>query len=64
MKICINNYQSDLYCLECKELIKIGEKYVIDYEICGGETIDKYYHVDHFPIIDETDEVYILKEEE
>ncbi len=63
MKLCFNSYKENLYCLECKNKIHIGEKYVIIYEIYFGETIEKYYHVDHAPIVDETDEVYISEGE-
>lgn len=63
MKICINNYREDLYCLECKELIKISERYVIVDEYCSGEIIEKYYHIEHCPVEDETDEVYISEDE-
>lgn len=62
-KICYNSYREDIYCLYCKERIKIGERYVIVYEIYSGETIEKYYHIDHCPIENEEDQVYISKEE-
>lgn len=63
MKICYNNHREDLYCLECKEKIEIGQKYVIVYEEYFGEVIEKYYHLDHVAVVDETDEVYISEEE-
>ena len=62
-KICFNSYREDLYCIYCKNKIYIGEKYVIVYEIYSGETIEKYYHVDHVPLENEDDEVYISEEE-
>ena len=63
MKLCYNSYREDLYCLYCKEKIRVGERYVIVYEIYSGEIIEKYYHVDHAPVIDEEDEVYISEAE-
>ena len=62
MKICYNNYRNDLYCVECKEKIKIGEKYIIVNDIYMGEKFDKCYHIDHVPIVDEVDEIYIIKD--
>lgn len=62
MKICINNYRDDLYCVSCKELILIGQKYIIFEENYMGDTITKEYHVDHVPVIDETDTPYIAGE--
>lgn len=63
MKLYYNSYKNDLYCVYCKERIFIGEKYIIDYEIYNGETIEKYYHVDHFEPINDEDNIYISDEE-
>lgn len=63
MKLCYNNYREDLYCIECKEKIFIGQKYIIVDEYYMGEVIEKYYHVNHAPVVDETDEIYISENE-
>lgn len=64
MKLYYNNYRNDLYCIYCKEKIHIGEKYVIVEDYYMGELIELNFHVNHAPVIDETDEVYISEEQE
>lgn len=63
MKLRYNDCREDIYCLECKELIKISEKYVIIDEYYLGEVIEKYYHIQHCPVENEEDEIYISEEE-
>lgn len=64
-KIKTNNHNDDLYCCDCKNYIRIGEKYVVvEEEIYGEENVVKEYHTECSPSEDEEDEVFIVKEEE
>lgn len=56
MKILINYDQDDLWCIECKERINIGEKYVEIIEEYGGEKIPKTYHLDCAPSEEESED--------
>lgn len=53
MKVKYNDERDDLYCIECKERINLGEKYVEIIEDCLGEKISKTYHIEHIPIQEE-----------
>lgn len=57
------NYENDeLYCLECKQKIHIGEKYFIEFEqLYNGEVIQKTYHPDCVP--ESENDIYISNEE-
>lgn len=55
MNLKINHDNNDLWCIESKERINIGEKYV---EVVEDDII-KTYKFCHAPIDDETDEPYI-----
>lgn len=58
MRVLINYDNDNLYCVECKEVIEIGEKYIIiEEEIYGDQIIEKPYHPDCVPLQDE--DVYI-----
>jgi len=63
MKICYNNDKEDLYCIECKSSIEIGERYVVVEEEYLGEKIRKEYHLEHAPVESEEDEIAILENE-
>ena len=50
----LTNYDSELYCTECKHKIRMLEKFGIVYEeIYGDETIEKIFHLDCLPSQDE-----------
>lgn len=49
-----NHINNSLYCIYSKEQIHIGERYVIVYEQCLGEKIEKVYKKEYIDfIIDE-----------
>ena len=46
MKVQYNNNNDELFCVECKRRIHIGEKYIIVKEkIYGDEIVKKEYHL-------------------
>jgi len=49
----INTYDQHLYCLECKERVELGEKYMVFYEVNNGELLEKIFHLPCCPIEDE-----------
>lgn len=49
MKVKRNLDIDDLFCVECKERIHIGEKYIELEDECYGEVIYKEYHTDCVP---------------
>ena len=55
MKVKFNESIECLYCIECKELIELGEKYIVLKEDCLGEKITKQYHMDCVPAQEEDD---------
>ena len=42
-KICINDNNDNLWCMDCKNKIDIGDKYIL---VLDGEKIDTTYHID------------------
>lgn len=52
MKVRYNDSDEHQYCVECKELIEIGEKYAIVTENVLGEKIKKTYHLNCVPAED------------
>ena len=58
MKAKLNYDSEELYCIECKKRIEIGEKYIIvEEKIYGEQIVIKCYHPDCVPT--EEDEIYI-----
>lgn len=56
----LTNYDSELYCTECKQKIRMLEKFGIVYDIDSEGTFEKLYHLDCIPeSYDETEEPYI-----
>jgi hypothetical protein len=49
MKVKFNDNFDDLFCCNCKERIHLGEKFVIVKEDCYGEKIEKEYHPECLP---------------
>lgn len=65
MEIRKNKNCFDLWCIGCKERIKVGEDYVVVVEeIYNGELIDKTYHnsTDCIPETEDDDE-YVITDE-
>lgn len=58
MKVLFNDDQDELYCIECKSRINLGEKYVQISESYGGEKYFKCFHPECLPETEE-DEDYI-----
>jgi len=50
MKVLCNLDKDDLYCVECKTRINIGEKYIEAEEDYLGEKIIKEYHFECVPV--------------
>jgi len=59
MKIKQNHDNIELYCIESKELIEIGEKYVEVEEEYQGEIIIKTYKMQYCPTDEEDEDPYI-----
>lgn len=54
MKVQYNDNNENLYCVNCKRRINIGEKYiVVDEEIYGNEIIKKEFHPECVPEMEE-----------
>ena len=53
MKVKYNDDRDDLYCIECKERINLGEKYAEITETYLSEKIRKTYHISCVPIQEE-----------
>lgn len=50
MKIKMNTYKNDLYCVECKQKVSVGEKYaIVPEELYDDQLIYKEYHLDCIP---------------
>jgi len=50
----LTNYDSELYCMECKQKIQMLEKFGIVYEeIYNDDIIEKTFHLDCLPTQDE-----------
>ena len=50
----LTNYDDDLWCVECKQKIRMLEKFGIVYEeIYNDETIEKIFHLNCLPNQDE-----------
>jgi hypothetical protein len=62
IRIKFNDTYDDLWCVECKHRINLGEKYAEIYEEVLGQVEIKTYHIDCIPteeedlIVDETEE--------
>jgi hypothetical protein len=61
VKILYNYGDEELFCIGCKQKILPYEKFAIVYEDYHYELIEKCYHIDCIPTIDE--EPYIIPEE-
>ena len=44
MNVMYNDDNDNLWCIECKKRIHLGEKYIVIVEDCLGEKIKKTYH--------------------
>ena len=54
------NYDDDnLYCVNSKELIPIGDKYIEIEEECYGEIITKTYSLEYAPTEEDEEDPYI-----
>lgn len=53
MRVKYNDHLEDLYCIDCKNLIEIGNKYIEAREYYLNERIVKCYHVDCCPVENE-----------
>ena len=49
MRVKYNDELEDLYCIECKSRIEIGNKYIESKEYYLSERIIKCYHIDCCP---------------
>lgn len=54
-KVKYNDNNDELWCIDCKKRINLGEKYVEIVESYSGEKIKKTYHLECVPI-DEAEE--------
>lgn len=56
----LTNYDDDLWCVECKQKVRMLEKFGIVYEqLYNGEMIEKIFHLDCISPEDETEDPYI-----
>lgn len=54
MKVQYNNDNDELFCIECKQRINIGEKFIIVQEkIYGDEIVKKEFHPQCLPEMEE-----------
>ena len=57
MKVQYNQYDDELWCIECKDRIHLGEKYItIKETLYDDSVISKQYHPDCVPEMEEDDE--------
>ena len=54
MKVRYNDNDDELWCIECKDRINLGEKYIIVTELYDGG-IKKTYHPECVPEIEDDD---------
>jgi hypothetical protein len=55
VKILTNNYDTDLWCIECKQRIHIGEKFGVIYDEDVYGKFEKCYHAECLP--EESEEI-------
>lgn len=54
MKVQYNDNNDNLWCVNCKERIHLGDKYiVIEEEVYGDEIVEKEYHLECVPEMEE-----------
>ena len=54
MRVQYNDNDDNLWCVECKEKIHLGGKYiVVEEKMYDGEIVEKTYHPDHVPEMEE-----------
>lgn len=56
IKILINHYDNDLWCVECKQKIRLGEKFGLIYDEDSYGKFEKCYHLDCLPNSDTEEE--------
>lgn len=61
VKVKYNENNPNLWCVECKEEIVIGDKFGTIKESYNGESYEKHYHCGCLP--DEEEEIYIPEED-
>lgn len=62
MKIKFNEDNEQLYCIECKEHIFVGSRYIEIVEDYLGEKIPKTYHECNCAPVDPEEDLYIPEE--
>jgi len=58
----LTNYDDNLWCIECKQKIKITEKFALIYDTDRFGVFEKCYHLNCLPENEEDNEIYISKE--
>jgi len=49
------NYDTNLWCTECKTQIRVGKKFGVIYDMDSYGQFEKTYHLDCLPIDEEND---------
>ena len=58
----LTNYDSELYCVYCKQRIQFLEKFGILYDIDRDGTFELTYHLNCLPTNDNEEDIYLTNE--